>query len=503
VLDFGAVNDGSVDVTQKIQDAVDYAVDNDLGSVFIPDGVYLIYGTIELPPGITLFGNNLVGEYFPNFSLEGKGATLLKNTDVGVLAAKPFVELSTSSAVRGLFFKSTNTTGALNLGAVTIGKFNALTTNVTNAIIDTCSFTLTRSETVSTANTTVAIFLPARSLGYANYFHRITNIIINNVDIAISLQAQANGNTFSNIITRECHIHYQLTGAPSECIENNFTGLGLFSISNTLSPDPIGFKLTNNAKNNVFVGYTTEMYGQAFSIDNTSNPNTFLGISNESTASYANNCLDLNYQPTSNVGNQLLMPFVTKTVGTRNIIGVGSSWVKQFEISGTLPQQNNNAGTLVAGDADNKVIFRLPDLFTKPAKSSFFGKLKVFAYGPDGNGCGMVDVDFGYSVRDETTSAGTFSVFRVASIGNEISGLYFLTGVAASASMGVALVGGNYGAFPFVYIRCVLEINVQAFGAYEDFFGAFQDMNSTTTADVTANDVTDGITLLSVGSTSV
>lgn len=502
VMDFGATGDGITDDTAAIQTAINSAVALNVGSVYVPNGVYLIYGTLILQSGIVLYGDNPVGEYILG-NPQARGATFLKNNDVAVLAAHPFVELSTSSCVQGIFFKSTNTTTALNLGAVTFGKFNALTTNVTNAILNNCAFTLTRSETVSSANTTKAIFLPARSIGYANYFHRITDIIINNVDIAINLQAQANANIFSNIVTRECHIHYQLTGATSECIENSFTSIGLFSISGTLSPDPIGFQLTSNSKNNIFTSYTTEMFGKTFDIDNTSNPNTFLGISNESTPSYANECLDLNFQPPSNVSNKVLMPFVTKTVGTRNTIGVGSSFVQQFEITGTLPEQNNNAGTLVAGDPDNKVIFRLPTNFTKNSKSSFFGKLKVFGYGPFGNGCGMIDVDFAYSVRDETTSAGSFSIFRVDTLGNEITGLYFLTGVASALPMGVALVGGNYGAFPFVYIRCFLEINVQAYGAFEDFFATFQTLSSTATADVTANDVTDSITMLTVGTTSV
>ena len=197
------------------------------------------------------------------------------------------------------------------------------------------------------------------------------------------------------------------------------------------------------------------------------------------------------------------MVLVTRTGGDRLSSGGGATAKTMFEVGGTLPQQNNNTGTLTAGDADNKTIFRFPSQFTKTNKTSFFAKLKIFAYGAFGNGTGMVEVDFAYSMRDQGTSAGELEVYSVKQTGNEISGLYFLTGVAASDEMGVALVGGNYGAFAFDWIRCELEVTAMTFGTQESTFDSLTNLSSTTAADVTANDVTDSISLLTTGSTSV
>jgi len=246
------------------------------------------------------------------------------------------------------------------------------------------------------------------------------------------------------------------------------------------------------------------MYGKAFDIDGaTCSSNKFFGHSNEAVASYAAGQDDLTYARPQNVDNFQTLNHTTRTTGDRNLIGGGASWKRIFSVDGTMPQQNNNAGTITAGDADNKVIFRFPQRFTKINKPNFFAKLKVFAYGAFGNGMGMVEVDFGYSMRNQTTSAAELSVFNVNTMGDEITGLYFLTGVAASDEMGVALVGGNYGAFAFANIRCELEVCVFGYGSDAAFFSQFTDLTSTTTADVTANDVTDAIDLLTVATTSV
>jgi hypothetical protein len=198
------------------------------------------------------------------------------------------------------------------------------------------------------------------------------------------------------------------------------------------------------------------------------------------------------------------MPLITSPGAADREIFVGGGTTKQiFQVAGDMPQQNNNAGTLVAGDADNKVIFRFPTNFTKTGKRSFTGKLKVFAYGAFGNGCGVVEVDFGYSMRSQSTSAGEFHVFSVKQMGNEISGLHFLTGVAAGAPMGVALVGGNYGAYAFSWIRCEIEFTVTDILTTEDIYSDYLDLTSTTTADVTADDVTDAIDMLTVANTAV
>lgn len=496
---FGARGDGVTDDTRAVQSAIDHCASYG-GAVYIPGAVFLIYGTLVLQPGVVLRGENTAGEYYHGFPMS-YGSTILKNNDPGVQHG-PAVQLASSSGVEAIFFKCTNTGSAASSGLVSFGAQGSTNTNVVNASITSCCFTLVRNGMAAPENMTIAISFPERAVGYANYFHRITNVVINECDVGIAMSGQCNANILSNIITRECHIHYRLDGSSSECIENSFSNLGLFSIS-SLSPSPVGFHLSNRANNNNFTGYCTEMYGKEFVIDGTCSGNIFLGSSNEAEASHDNGQINLRYAVPTNVSNKIALPFIMGSAEQKYVVGGGSSFKLQFEVSGELPQQNCDSGALTAGSADNKTIFRFPAGFKKSSKTSFLGSLKVFAYGAFGNGCGIVTAEFAYSMRDATSNAGLFSVLGAARIGSEISGLYFLTGVLGDIPMGVALVGGNYGPHEFEYIRCVLDVTVLAHGSHSEFFDTYEAMTSISSQDVTSDDVADKITLLSVGSTNV
>lgn len=491
VLDYGADNTGVADSTSAFQDALD-----NNKAVFVPDGIYLIDGTIELNKGNTLFGNNFAGtDGAYDFANLGNTTRLFKNSGS---TGSPIVDMADNSALRGLLFYYGKTGGA-PYGIIQFPG-DAYTRFCT---IEGCHIEGAKVGTASSATGCIGIKFEGRTSPYVSYFNRISNVQVHNCDICFFLGNQANANTFTNIQTKESHVHYFLNGQGGEALENSFVGLGLFSISGSLSPSPVGFKLVDANKNN-FIGFNTEMFGKAYEVDSaTCSGNVFQGTVNEVTSSQADGQSDLSYQKPVNVSNVNKMRLVTGTAGTRYDTGSATTWTRVFQIDGTLPQQNNNTGTLTAGDADNKVIFRFPENFSKAAKTSFIGKLRVIANGAFGNGECLVQVEFGYRKSNTTSSAGEFEVYRVDQTGNEITGLYFLTGVAASEEMGVALVGGNYGASAFGYIRCHLEIFASAYDSFSDSFNDWENLTSTTATDVTANDVTDSISMLSTGTTSV
>lgn len=57
---FGAIGDGEADDTEAMQSAFDFAK-NGKGSVFIPQGVYKIYSTLEIPDGVRVEGRSTSG----------------------------------------------------------------------------------------------------------------------------------------------------------------------------------------------------------------------------------------------------------------------------------------------------------------------------------------------------------------------------------------------------------------------------------------------------------
>ena len=56
VLDFGALGDGKSDCTGAFQQAMDAMSNAGGGTVFVPEGRYVIKGTLEIPTSVTLRG---------------------------------------------------------------------------------------------------------------------------------------------------------------------------------------------------------------------------------------------------------------------------------------------------------------------------------------------------------------------------------------------------------------------------------------------------------------
>lgn len=492
-LDYGADNTGVADSTNAIQLAL-----NENNIVFLPAGRYRINGTLNIPLGGVMHGETNTGDYFPGHP--GKDGTLLFKDSAS--SAGPIVRLKECSGIHHLQFDHQKINGGTD---GIIGMDPVATT--TYASMDNIYIMGHRTTDTTGATSCIGIkFDGSATTARVQFANRVSNYHITNCDIGVFLGGLANVNVFTNGITRECHVHYELKGnATHGCIENVFSGLTCYTIV-TMSPLAICFKLTQYAAYNVFVGYTTEAYGYEFSegVTGISN-NLFLGQSNEN-ASWTSQA-NLRYMQPENVSNFAKYFLASKTTNDRNVVGTGATYFEQFFIDGTMPEANNNAGTFQASDPDSKVIFRFNSTFTFLNFKSFGARLKVYVYGNSGSGMHVADVTFKYLVADSATPpyAAKLCVDQVFNnpSGGQITGLYFITGKTGGVPMGIGLVCGNFGAFQVVNIRCVLEYEVFDYATDSDFFTNYVGLSSKTTFAATANDVTDAIDLLTVGETLI
>lgn len=491
-IDYGADNTGVADSTSAIQLAL-----NQNNIVFLPAGRYRINGTLDMALGGIMHGATNSGDYFPGHP--GKDGTLLFKDAAS--SAGPIVRMKECSGIHHLQFDHQKINGGTD-GIIAMDPVST----TTYASIDNVAIMGHRTTDTTGVTSCIGIkFDGSATTARVQFANRVSNYHITNCDIGVFLGGLANANAFTNGISRECHVHYELKGnATHGCIENVFTGLVCYTIV-TMSPLAICFKLTQYAALNAFIGYTTEAYGYEFFEGPTGNSlNIFLGASNEN-ASWTSQ-MNLRYMAPENVKNFTKHYLTSKTTNDRNVVGTGAKYYEQFFIDGTMPEANNNAGTFQAADADSKVIFRFNDTFKFLNFKSFRCRLKVFAYAPFGLGMHMADVEFLYRVTDSGTPpyGGQLCVTDVVKKGGLITGLYFITGKTGNATMGVGIVCGTMGgAYQVVNIRCFLEYEVLDYATDSDFFDNYVGLKTKTTAAATADDVTDAISLLTVADTTV
>lgn len=496
-LDYGADNTGVADSTSAIQTAL-----NQNNIVFLPAGRYRINGTLDMPLGGVMYGETDSGDYFP--AHPGKDGTLLFK-DSGSLAG-PIVRMAECSGIHHLQFDHQKINGATD-GIIAMN----LSATVTYASMESIYIMGHRTTDTTGATSCYGIKFDGTSNPSASRVqmgNRVSNYHITNCDIAIFMGGHANVNVFTNGVLRTNHVHFELKGnAVWPTIENVFSGFTCYNITPPIVPNSICFKLTQYAQFNSFVGYTTEAEGYEFSegVTGISN-NIFLGQANEINASWTSQA-NLRYMQPENVKNNAKYYLTSKTTGDRNVVGTGATYFEQFFIDGTMPEANLNAGTFTAANANCKVIFRFNDTFTFLNFKSFGARLKVYVYGNSGSGMHVADVTFKYLVADSATPpyAAKLCVNQVFNnpTGGQITGLYFLTGKTAGIPQGIGITCGNFGAFPVVNIRCVLEYEVFDYATDSDFFSNYVGLSSKTTAAATANDVTDSITLLTAGETLI
>lgn len=107
VLNFGAKGDGKTDDTKAIQRAMD-SFGKRGGTVYVPNGTYLVAGSLNIPQAVTLKGsfesvpshNGIRNEGLPKPGDDG--TTLLITGNKGNEAATPAITINTNSTLRGV-----------------------------------------------------------------------------------------------------------------------------------------------------------------------------------------------------------------------------------------------------------------------------------------------------------------------------------------------------------------------------------------------------------------
>ena len=510
VKDFGAVVNGVTNDTVAIQ----AALDSGASSVILGNGTSVVNGTLTIPAGVTLQGSSVVSEYFPGGPGSANiGSTLLKPS-TGTNG--PIVILQSSSGLSSCYLKHLKTGGATT-GIIQVGLTGA--NSVYNTHITNVNLYGDLTADITGATTCYGIFYPDGQVTpntYQRYFNRTSDFYISHCDVAIRLGANCNANNFTGFITRQCYQHILIDGIASnqQSVENTFTGFTCANIGTLPTTATTVFNLKNYALFNVFSGYATEANGAAFSIDSTSNYNIFNGNQNETTASFvppggiagpsAGSLTSIYAAPQSieQFSNMMLPGLATGAKYDLGLIGSKQSMIQKISLGDGLPTLDG-AGTLVAGASSSRSIIQLNStVFIKAAQPNFRGRLTLWVSGV-GTATHMCSVDFGYIVSNTGTSAGLFEVYDVnltPSASNFISGLYFISGATGATQMKIAMVGGNLSAAQAGSVVASLDLDVFApIGYARDTY--FQHTFTSTT--VTANDVTNAVSMLTVAETPV
>ena len=99
VLDFGALGDGKTDCTESFQQAMDTMRNAGGGTVFVPEGRYVIKGTLEIPTSVTLRGEWAA----PTFQSPAvKGTILMAYAGRGDTNGTPFISVNQCAGIKDL-----------------------------------------------------------------------------------------------------------------------------------------------------------------------------------------------------------------------------------------------------------------------------------------------------------------------------------------------------------------------------------------------------------------
>ena len=379
-----------------------------------------------------------------------------------------------------------------------------------------------------------AIFFPASDLGYQRYWHQFINPYIENCRTGFRFNNQSNGNFVSGYRFRGVYRPVWMKGGVNECIENIIDGAwaqnyplptttqtaatisGLpYNDQNTAAADVALITAEDLCRLNQFRG-PTEGGGRTWYLSATTQAasNDASGLINNEAfpaPQPAGWSLPVNEFDLGKRGwgekQERYMPLGTAADNASQ--GGGSAWSYDKVLTTGLPLLNGAAGAPTTGAASRVITeWTTPLTVGKIARPHIRLRTRIVV-SANGGGAGSheTEVEWAYRVADNATNAGELSVISVrqfpTSPTNYVVGMHFIKGITGGdRPFALSITTGNIGAV------APADVSVHHFGAIESTQATVRPMAefadiSTVPRALTANDVLDAVSMLTVAITAV
>lgn len=278
VLDFGALGDGNNNDTSAIQAAID-AAQAFSGTVYIPDGVFLLYAPLQITSGITLVGN-------------GRESTILRVVDTGqtisAIKTSVFVDKLT---IKNLRIEASNTKNAYVPVSTWYGKHGIEFKDVHHWVLDQVDVWYFNNDGVHLEESYIGYCqnchfagnngwgvwagLTALGVNYANHAVSVQNTEVQgNKTGGIYVEGSSAFNIVNSTIEANSTVGIDVIYAAAFTITGNYfetNGAYHIRVGNTLStagPSLSGAISGNNLQNATTSGVSGGIYvNQAYGID--------------------------------------------------------------------------------------------------------------------------------------------------------------------------------------------------------------------------------------------